>query len=103
MPITTLVEMSLDLEGKPSGLPDEMYVQMMVMYALSKAEEALGIDLRSVPKQLKVGIDLKPCRIGLILSMPDEAAGLRASKAIKDEFEKAKAADVMDVIAWANS
>ena len=103
MPTTVIAEMSLDLGKKPSGIPDEMYVQMMVTYSLFKAEERLGMNLQSIPKQLKVGIDLKPCPIGLIFSMPDDATGLKVSKAIQDEFEKAKTTDVMDIIAWANS
>jgi hypothetical protein len=103
MPTTTLVELSLDLDQMPLGFTDELYVQMMVTYALFKAGESLGMDLQSIPKQLKVGIDLQPCMIGLIFSMPDDATGLRVSKAIKDEFEKAKKTDVMDIVAWANS
>jgi hypothetical protein len=103
MSTTTLVELSLDLDKMPPGFTAELYVQMMVTYALFKAEESLGMSLQSIPKQLKVGIDLKPCLIGLIFQLPDDATGLRVSKAIKDEFEKAKAADLMDIIAWANS
>jgi len=102
-PTVVTVEMSLDLGNKPPGLSDEMYVQMMVTYALSKAEARLKINLQSIPKQLKVGIDLKPCLIGLIFSMPDDASAARAASAIQGEFEKAKAANVMDIIAWANS